>query len=151
MAQVLSLADYRARKSFATQGMPGQQPHPPPGVHPNIRDGDIWSRDYSSLDGLLHGIVLVREILDYHLHYSEEWKYHLLCLLEYVYLGPGEGRSRRFSENATLLKSFLAEELHLANKRDLTLAMLLLELMDKGFPTLRHQEHDERGATPCMP
>ncbi len=150
MAQVLSLADYHARKSSAAQGLAEQRLHPPPSAHPRIRDGDIWSQDYSSMDGQLYGIVQVRQILDHYLHYSEEWKHHLLCLLEYVCLGPGEGRSRRYSENATLLKSFLAEELHLTNKRDLTLVMLLLDLMDKGFATYRPHGRGEPGAMPCM-
>ena len=148
MAQVIPMAEFQARKNQEVGELLMERLNAPPKIRPRIRDGDIWTKDYSLFDDQLQAIIKIREVLDYHLHYSEEWKHYLLSVLDQVYQGGGAARAGKFAQTIALFKGFLAEELNVTNRRDLILVMLLLELMDKGFAQgapRREQEQAARG------
>lgn len=126
MGRVIELEEYRAQKALQ------EREQPPPLQEPIVKDNEIWGKDYSSFNDVVYGIITVRRILDYHLHYSEEWKYYLLCLLDNahgVHAGQGPGR---LQETVELMKSFVSEEMNVLNRKDLGIALLLLDLIAKG-------------------
>lgn len=126
MGKVISMEEYRAQKSW------GDREEPPPLHRPRIKDKDIWSRDYSTFDDIVHGIIVIRQILDYHLHYSEEWKYYLLCLLDYANTVRSGQSAGRLQETVELMKSFVNEEMNVLNRKDMGIVLLLLDLIAKG-------------------
>lgn len=126
MGKVIALEEYRALKALR------EREQTPPARRPRIRDGDIWAGNYSEFDGVVYGIIMIRQVLDYHLHYSEEWKYYLLCLLDNAHgIRAGQG-PERLRETAEILKSYVAEEINETNRKDMTIVLLLLDLIAKG-------------------
>lgn len=135
MAQLIALHEYRARKQLQIQ-----EEQPPP-QRPRILDAEIWSKNYSCFEHAVFGIIKVREILDYYLHYNEDWKFYLLKLLENVYSLHEFSQSgstdcqydiERLSENIALLKTYIAEESNVINRKEMSVALVILDLMDKG-------------------
>ncbi len=100
----------------------------------------IWDKDYTAFEDIVHGMLLVRQILDEHLHSSEEWKYHLLELLDQAYQGRGRDAQRPqgnpgLAEAAARLKGYVAEEISILNREDLSVALVVLELIQKANRT----------------
>ena len=127
MGSVISMNAFRESKDLHLHNLsPGAR------GRPRVSDKDLFSRDYTEFENILFGLFKVREILDYHLHYSEEWKYHLLCILDGVYRTHVEGKEHPISGDVAEIKRYVAEDLSEANKRDLSLALLLLDIIDRN-------------------
>lgn len=126
MATVISLHDYREQKQHEEQVALVESRG-----RPHIPDAEIWAKDYSDFEGIVYGIIKIKEILEYHLHFSEEWKYYLLQLLEHAYdIDEGDNR-KRLCETTALLKTFLSEEMNVTNRKDIGMAMIILDLVEK--------------------
>jgi hypothetical protein len=125
MAQVASLADYRARRE--AQAPPRPSPETPA---PRIDDGEILSRDYTRTPDIVFGLLKIREILGYHLFYDEAWKGLLLDLLDAA-CRPGDEQTGRLARAALNLKDHIVEEMVPDSYHDLSAALLITDLVEK--------------------
>ena len=135
MHNVISLSEYRANKACCADN-----PASLDQVRP-LLDSEIMSRDFSDMGDQVFGILKLREIFDRHLHFNEEWKHYLLCLLGDVHAMESRDVRASYRENVTLLKQYILEETNETNKRDMATAFTLLELMRHSQPKqegLRH-------------
>ncbi len=136
MEKVVSLQEFKRQKELHLASMPSESR-----MRPRIKDKDIWGRNYAEFDNIVFGILKTREVLDYHLHFSEEWKHYLLCLLENAYYAKSEGRPFFTSDPLTQLKRYIVEETSPLNAKDMGRALVLLDLIEKSVPeeqTIRH-------------
>lgn len=140
MGKVISLDEYR----------PSLPPHylNPGSESPSIfSDAEILDKDYARFPDLVFGILKIREILDQHLHYSEEWKHYVLCLLDQAYYLDKRGGNDNLAQLDQLvqtveqLKGYLLEEMTPLNQKDFSKVLLLLGLMvgsREQSSTVRH-------------
>ncbi len=132
MGAVIDLQSFRETRDRAIQEAHLENLRAAPAGDAGVSDKDIWAQDYATLPGMLRGIVNMRRILDVHLHFSEEWKYHLLDVLESVSAAPLGAPGRPVSETVSACKASLAEDLNVANRGDILRAMVILDLMESG-------------------
>ncbi len=128
MSKVIALQEYRERRLSQTELDVGEHPR----RIPRVSDADVWTRNYNNFPDIIYGVLRVREILDYHFHYCEEWKYHLLCLIEHAYFKDREEHAARLLETCDLLKSYLAEEMTVLNRKEVSVALVILDLIQKN-------------------
>ena len=128
MHNVISLDEYRAHKAGNTDDSASLHQ-----VRP-LLDSDLLSRDFANLPDQIFALLRLRDIFDRHLHFNEEWKHYLLCLLADVHAMDTGGPRTSYRENINLLKQYILEESTEANKRDMALAFTLLELMRHSRP-----------------
>lgn len=134
MQNVISLSEYRASKAVSAD-----DPSSLTLIRP-LLGSDVMARDFSDLSDRIFGILKLREVFDRHLHFNEEWKHYLLCLLADVHAMEDKDAWTSFRENINLLKQYILEETNETNKRDMATAFTLLELM-------RHARPREHGAS----
>lgn len=128
MATITSLEDFRQSRGRGTARLPcSTESEPPP-----IAKQEIWRRDFATLDGIIYGLLKIREILGFQLHYHEEWKHYLLQLLDVGYHTVGKERARLLGNVVADFKGFLVEETTPENKEDMALVILVLELIEKS-------------------
>ncbi|WP_291498849.1 hypothetical protein [Desulfocurvus sp.] len=130
MGTVIALDQYRMRKD--PEGELRTLLAPPP----RINDGQIFARDYSKLDGIVFAVLKIREILRYHVQTNEEWQYLALQVLDAAYHFDAE-HGALLGEATASLKNYILEEMDRRNGRDMTAALLLLDLVEKAP---RHRE-----------
>jgi len=127
MSRIIALDAYRERKLQLEQAQLAAASR-----IPYVSDADIWTKNYTRLDDIIFGILKVKEILDYHLPYHEEWKHLLLCLLEHAYFSRDEKQKSDLSDAAAILKIYVVEEINVVNKKDMGIALVILELIQKA-------------------
>lgn len=132
MGAIIDLHSFREAREQAIQQAHLANLRAAPAGDAGVSDKDIWAQDYTTLGGMLRGIVNIRKILDIHLHFSEEWKYHLLDVLEGVSAAHLGEPGRPVSETVAACKASLAEDITMANRGDLLRAMVILDLMESG-------------------
>jgi hypothetical protein len=125
MGTVIALDQYRMRRD------PDRELHTLLAPPPRINDGQIFARDYSKLDGIVFAVLKIREILRYHVQTNEEWQYLALQVLDAAYHFDAE-RSALLHEAAESLKEYILGEMDSRNGRDMTAALLLLDLVEKA-------------------
>lgn len=130
MAIVTSLLDYRRKKQRPSFALPIVEDEP--ASRPHVSKQAIWRKDFSSFGGVIFGILTIRELLGYHLHYFEEWKHYLLQILDICANTTGKDRAALLGDVVRDFKSFLFEETGPENKEDMALVVLILELMEKS-------------------
>ena len=135
MDNVISLSDYRASKGLRSDPEAALRQ-----VRP-LLDSDILGRDFGQFHDQIFAILKLRDIFDRHLHFSEEWKHYLLCLLSDVHSQMEEDVLASFLENIHLLKQYILEETTEENKRDMAAAFTLLELMRHARPREERLRH----------
>ena len=134
MAQILELGPYREQKRLERERV---GPHA--GMQPRIRDKEIWTRDYATLDGVVFGASLMREILEYYCPAEEDWPYLVLALVDSIFNMERWGMEE-VSSAAAALKGFTLSRMNASNKRDLTAVLLLVDLIEKT-PSYRRSQH----------
>lgn len=139
MPTVLDLAAYRTCKNSTVRTLPTQSP-PPGKAPPRISDAAIWSLDYTTFEGVVAGLLTVRAVCDYHLHFNEEWKHYLLALLDKAYSLHANGQSGDLVGETIPLKGYIAEETNVANRKEMDIAQLILDLIVRRYV---------RGASAC--
>ncbi|WP_028588665.1 hypothetical protein [Desulfocurvus vexinensis] len=137
MGTVIALDQYRMRKD------PGRELHTLLAPPPRINDGQIFSRDYSKLDGIVFAVLKIREILRYHVQTNEEWQYLALQVLDAAYHFDA-GHSALLREATGSLKDYILEEMDQDNGKDMTAALLLLDLIEKA-PRFRERQPAQDG------
>lgn len=111
------------------------------GEPPRINDGEIFSRNYATLDGMVFGVLKIREILDYHLGSEGEWTSLLLGLTDaaHAWLGGDQDRMEDIHDHVLALKGIIFEAITPASHRTLSNALLLLDLIQKA-PTYKRSK-----------
>ena len=102
---------------------------------PQISDRDLWTRDYREVDNIMYAILKIKEILDYHLYYDDVWPYLLLSFMESVHLAK-QGVGEDVPATGASLKDYVLSAITADNKRDLSMVLLLADLIEKS-PTYR--------------
>ena len=125
MGQVISLEEFREKK-WAMEAGPCSYCL----ERPRINDAEILARDYSELDNIIFGILKIRQILSYYVHTNDEWQYLILCLLNTAY-DLDEGQNALLHEATLPLKQYILDEMDDRSKRDMTAALLILDLIEK--------------------
>ena len=126
---VIDMAAYRNnRRDAAPQ---------PLGPAPRINDGEIFAHNYATQDGMVFGVLKIREILDYHLGDEGIWPGMLLGLMDasQAWLG-GQDRQEDIHDHVLALKGIIFEAITPASHRNLSNALLLLDLIQKA-PTYK--------------
>ncbi|BBD09054.1 hypothetical protein [Desulfovibrio ferrophilus] len=98
---------------------------------PRINDSEIFSKDFTRLENVVFAILKVREILRYHVHSNEEWQYLILCVLDAAYYFDAQ-KSQLLKEATTTLKDYILDETNARNGKDMTSALLLMDLIEKS-------------------
>jgi len=102
---------------------------------PHLSDRDLWTRDYRELDSIMYAVLKIKEILDFHLYYDDVWPYLLLSFMESAHSAK-QGLERRFPGAGASLKDYVLSTMTEENKRDMTMVLLLTDLIEKS-PTYR--------------
>ncbi|GAB7079958.1 hypothetical protein [Megalodesulfovibrio paquesii] len=141
MGAVIEIQAFKKARNAAIQEAHLENLRAAPMGEAGVTDKDIWMQDYTTLAGMVRGVSNVRRILDVHLHFNEEWKYHLLDVLESLtsaHLGhtaSAAGPARPVSQTVANCKACLSEDLTVANRGDLLRAMVILDLLESGAKT----------------
>ena len=136
MNNVYYMEEYRQQKweQESSRWLPG-------GELPYVTDGSIWTKNYNNFDDLMTGLIKIKQLMEHHMPYTEEWKYFLLTLLDQSFSLKGEERCRRVAETATLMQKYVAETLNVLNKKDLSTALVILDLIAKSARTARKAQN----------
>ncbi|HML55989.1 MAG TPA: hypothetical protein PKC79_17985 [Solidesulfovibrio magneticus] len=102
---------------------------------PHISDRDLWTRDYRETDNIVYAIMKIKEILDYHLYFDDVWPYLLLSFMESVHTSR-QGGNEDLPATGASLKDYVLSAVTADNKRDLSMVLLLADLIEKS-PTYR--------------
>ncbi len=135
MAQILELGEYRESKRRERE-----RAGPLKRMRPKISDKEIWTKDYATMDGVVFGASLIREILDYYCPYDQEWPYLVLALVDAAYKLEIWG-VKEVETAAAALKAFTLSRMTASNKRDMTAALLLADLIEKTPQYRRSQQN----------
>lgn len=98
---------------------------------PHINDSEIFARDYTQIDSVVFAVLKIREILRYHVRSNEEWQYLVLCVLDAAYHFDAQ-KSQILKEATLSLKDYVLGEMNTRNGKDMTAALLLLDLIEKS-------------------
>ena len=130
MASIIRMEDHR-RTREPHQGMATNlSPR-----RPHLSDRDLWTRDYRETDNIMYAVLKIKEILDYHLYYDDVWPYLLLLFLEAVH-NTKQGDGRELPGTGASLKDYVLSAITPDNKRDMSMVLLLTDLIEKS-PTYR--------------
>ncbi len=140
MPKIVDLAAYREHKGLHVANL---QPEEHTSRPPTINDAAIWGRDYSTLEGALAGTLIVRAVCDYHLHFNEEWKHYLLCLLERLYALHVGDAAGGLADVVAPLKGYLTEQTNVLTRKEMEIAVLVLDLMERRFLPRQAQTQQE--------
>ncbi len=136
MNNIVYLEEYRQRKWEEETGR-----WLPEGERPYVTDGSIWSKNYRNFDDLVTGLIKIKQLMEHHQPYSEEWKYFLLTLMDQAFSLKGDERNVRVAETAALMQQYLAEELNVLNKKDYSTALVILDLIVKSARTAKKMQN----------
>ncbi len=84
MNNVYYMEEYRQQKweQESSRWLPG-------GELPYVTDGSIWTKNYNNFDDLMTGLIKIKQLMEHHMPYTEEWKYFLLTLLDQSFFPQG--------------------------------------------------------------
>lgn len=126
MAQILSFDAYRQDKERLRAGPPVRNPR-----RPRLNDRELWTRDYREADNIIFAILKIKEILDFHLYYDDVWPFLLLAFMEAVH-NHNQGRVDDLPGTGASLKDYVLSAMSQDTKRDLSMVLLLIELLEKS-------------------
>ena len=98
---------------------------------PRINDSEIFARNYADIESVVFAILKIREILRYHIQTNEEWHYLILCVLDAAYHFDAQ-KSQILKEATSSLKDYVLGEMNAKNGKNMTAALLLLDLIEKS-------------------
>ena len=99
---------------------------------PAIRGTEIWGRDYTDIEAVVFGLLKVRDIAAHHAG-ERDMEFDQLCLnaLEAAYLVADVGQIR-LKAAIKPIKEDLLDMLDEDNKRDISWALVLCDLIEKS-------------------
>ncbi|WP_319541551.1 hypothetical protein [uncultured Pseudodesulfovibrio sp.] len=125
MGNVVALEEFR-------QMVCKREPRAPTREQPKIRGGEIWGRDYTEVEAIVFGLLLIRDIVAYH-QGGLNTDFDQFCLngLEAAYrvndLGPA-----RLKAAIKPIKEWILDDMTEDNKRDMSWALVLADLIEKS-------------------
>lgn len=126
MGSVVALEEFR-------QNLEAQKPaRGKPMKRPAIRGAEIWGRDYTEVEAVVFGLLKVRDIAAYYAGQLDP-AFDQLCMdgLKAAYevheRGPAE-----LKQAMKPIKEWLLDEMTEDNKRDLSWALVLTDLIEKS-------------------
>ena len=125
MGSVIALDQYRHDREPETSLNSVLYPRP------RINDSEIFARNYADIESVVFAILKIREILRYHIRTNEEWHYLILCVLDATYHFDAQ-KSQILKEATGSLKDYVLGEMNAKNGKDMTAALLLLDLIEKS-------------------
>lgn len=114
---------------FREAARQGETARPP---KPDIRGSEIWGRNYSNIEDVVFGLLKARDIVGYHMgHHDEDVAMMMLDALEKAY------RLNECGHEALVvamrpLKQYLVECMTEGNRRDISMAIVILDLIEKS-------------------
>lgn len=125
MGSVVALDQFR---QTVEKGSP--RPKVPP--RPPIVGAEIWGRDYKDVEAVVFGLLKVRAILAHHMG-GHDQVFDALCMssLESAYEIEKAGPAK-LKESIKPLKEWILDEMTEDNKRDLSWALVILDLIEKS-------------------
>ena len=111
----------------------GKRDHRPSGPErPAIRGSEIWGRDYTDVEAVVFGLLKVRDIAAHHAG-GRDAEFDQLCLdaLDAAYRISDAGLPH-LKEAIKPLKETLLDMLTEDNKRDISWALVLCDLIEKS-------------------
>jgi hypothetical protein len=99
---------------------------------PSIRGSEIWGRDYTDVEAVVFGLLKVRDIAAHHAG-RKDAEFDQLCLdaLDAAYRVEDDGLPN-LKETVKPLKEALLDMLTEDNKRDISWALVLCDLIEKS-------------------
>lgn len=126
MGSVVALDEFRQglEQREAAKGQPRQRPE--------IRGAEIWGRNYTEIEAVVFGLLKVRDIVAFHCRQTDPL-FDQLCLeaLRAAYLVEDEGPAR-LKLAMKPVKEWLLDEMTEDNKRDMSWALVLTDLIEKS-------------------
>lgn len=107
-----------------------RKPKRPP--RPTISGGEIWGRDYREVEAVVFGLLKVRGIVSHYMG-GHDHAFDHLCVegLEAAY-EIGERGPARLKQSIKPLKEWILDEMTEDNKRDMSWALVILDLVEKS-------------------
>jgi len=125
MGSVVALNEFKR-----TLGKRERRPSGP--ERPAIRGSEIWGRDYTDVEAVVFGLLKVRDIAAHHAG-RRDAEFDRLCLdaLDAAYR-VGDAGQPNLKEAVKPLKEALLDMLTEDNKRDISWALVLCDLIEKS-------------------
>ncbi|MBG0790361.1 MAG: hypothetical protein H0S80_07690 [Desulfovibrionaceae bacterium] len=125
MGSIVALNEFRR-----TLGARDKRPAGP--ARPAIRGSEIWGRDYTQLEAVVFGLLKVRDIAAHHAG-RRDAPFDQLCLdaLDAAYRATDVGKSG-LKAAIKPLKEALLDMMTEDNKRDVSWALVLCDLIEKS-------------------
>jgi hypothetical protein len=107
-----------------------QTPTGPP--RPEISGGEVWGRDYRDVEAIVFGLLKVRGIVAHHQgDFDHEFDHLCIESLEAAYTLETTGPAR-LRAAIKPLKEWILDAITEDNKRDMSWALVLLDLIEKS-------------------
>lgn len=124
MSNVIALDQFRDEAKSPHQGKVVPRPRPV------LTGQDVWTRDYSKLENVLHGLLKVREIIYYYVNFLNELDALFMDVVEVVGNPDKHGPAELKAAIAPL--KTLAYDLGEGNgKKHMNMAVLILDFIEK--------------------
>ena len=125
MGSVVALEDFRQSIEETRRG-----PIRPP--RPKISGGEIWGRNYNEVEAIVFGLLKVRAIVAHHMgEHNQMFDHFCMDSLEAAYEIKTAGPAR-LKRAIKPLKEWILDEMTEDNKRDMSWALVILDLIEKS-------------------
>ncbi|UIJ37611.1 hypothetical protein LWC08_13040 [Desulfobaculum bizertense] len=133
MSGIVALAEFRKKKEAKRVASRVSHKH----TRPTLSDGQIFSKDYTTTEGVLFGVLKIREVLQYYVSDTDEWNHELMDVLESTskYTQDQEYEAE-LTERCQTLKGYILGAMNEDNAEDMTLGLLITDLIQKS-PAVR--------------
>ncbi|BDQ37815.1 hypothetical protein SYK_21750 [Pseudodesulfovibrio nedwellii] len=125
MGSVVALEEFRQTLDKRASRVPVRE-------HPEIRGGEIWGRDYTEVEAIVFGLLLIRDIVAYH-QGGLNTEFDHLCVngLEAAYKVNDFGPAK-LKKTIKPIKEWVLDDMTEDNKRDMSWALVVADLIEKS-------------------
>lgn len=133
MSGIVALAEFRKKKEAKRVASIVSHKH----TRPTLSDGQIFSQDYTTTEGVLFGVLKIREVLQYYVSDTDEWNHELMDVLESASKYTEDHKyEAELTERCQTLKGYILGAMNEDNAEDMTLGLLITDLIQKS-PAVR--------------
>lgn len=126
MGTVVALDQFRKENNSRTDYV---FEHP---QRPEIFGSEIWGTDYSTVEGVVFGLLKVREIAGFFFGtHDEEFDHMLINALDKAYNYPLHGHDALVAAIRPI-KDDMADMINEGNRKPMSLALVILDLIEKS-------------------
>lgn len=125
MGSVVALDEFRQEV-----GKTPRKPARP--ARPSIVGTEVWGRDYREVEAVVYGLLQARGLVAHHVgRYDQAFDAMCTVCLDAAYQVKETGHAR-LKEAIKPLKEWILDEMTEDNKRDLSWALVILDLIEKS-------------------